>query len=482
MLNCRFSSSTRAAPVGALFVLLVVSSACGCDRARPAQHVAIGPPAAPTPPAPVQAPTPPTSSHAEAPPCAALGYAAAPRSPTKAAQALNLRALAEHRAGRYESSARGFESALALEPTYAAARFNLACAHARLERLEEARRAIHALLCEDLPSYAPRLTSDPDLEPLRAELSALVPAIARQYAAAAASGAALVAGGTDLIEHRPDSAWTQPGIWSHGARRFVPMGPRVREGTASSSGWPIAAAHFDAHRMRSLIVTMQGNDAEGGVALARVHIQTFVAPTGEVELDVRPPLGETYLLEVALAETGANVYLPGWQRGPRPVVRSVSATMPRVQATELEGTRLRLGPVSWSPATPASGYEIVGDALRTPSGEVRLGAGHRALDRHTVRVTRDASVAFAISSRWGDCGLRDRYVIDRVERAGGAVTRMAAGEGQPHLEVGSDGAVYLQVGAELRRWPSASSEPSESEVLPTGIWLSSQPDDFNPYC
>jgi len=99
-----------------------------------------------------------------------------------------------------------------------------------------------------------------------------------------------------------------------------------------------------------------------------------------------------------------------------------------------------------------------------------------------VRATSDARVAFAISSRWGDCGFRDRYVIDRVERAGGAVTRMAAGEGQPHLEVGSDGAIYLQVGAELRRWPSATSATSESEVLPAGLGLSSQPDDFNPYC
>jgi len=464
---------------------MVTSSACGCDRARPAQHAANTPPAAPTPPASVQTLTPltpPASPHAGAPPCAALGYAAAPRSPTKVAQALNLLALAEHRAGRYESSARGFESALELEPTYAAARFNLACALARLERLDEARRAIHTLLCEDLPSYAPRLTSDPDLEPLRAELSALVPAIARQYAAAAASGASLVAGGTDLVEERPESAWIQAGIWSHGARRFVPMGPRVREGTTTSSpSWPIAAAHFDADRMRSLVVTMQGNDAEGDLALARVHIQTFVAPTGEVELDVRPALGETYLLEVALAETGANVYLPGWQHGPRPVVRSVSVTMPRIQATGLEGTRLRLGPVSWSPATPASGYEIVGDALRTPRGEVRLGAGHRALDRHTVRATSDASVAFAVSSRWGDCGFRDRYVIDRVERSG-VVTRIAGGAGQPHLELGLDGAVYLQVGAELRRWPAATSAASASEVLPTGFGLSSQPDDFNPYC
>nr|MDQ3037117.1 hypothetical protein [Myxococcota bacterium] len=362
-------------------------------------------------------------------------------------------------------------------------RFNLACARARLGSLDEARRELRALLCEDLPSNAPRATSDPDLEPLRAELTTLVAAIAAQYTAAAAGRASLVAGGSHVVEHRLAWVWAQPGIWSHDTGRFVPMGPRVRESSRPAPYWPIVAAHFDADRMRSLFVTLQGNDAEGDLPVDRVHVRTYAAPTGESELDVRPALGESYGFTAALGSDGdVRVGLPGWQGGPRPTVRSVSATGTRAERRGIEGTRLGIGAVSWHPETPAPGFELARAVLRTPGGEHTLDAAHRRLADHTVRVSADAGVAFAISSQSGDCGYADQFVIDRIELATGAIARMAEGEGQPILEVGRDGAVYLQVGDVLRRWASVRSAPAESETLPVGLGLSTQPSHFNPYC
>ena len=95
-------------------------------------------------------------------------------------------------------------------------------------------------------------------------------------------------------------------------------------------------------------------------------------------------------------------------------------------------------------------------------------------------VDRSSAIALAVSRASGDCGYADRYAIERVDLATRAVSPLDAGEGQPIVEVGRDGALYLQIHDRVLRFETPRS--TTSEVLPSGILLSTQPDDVNPYC
>src|SRR5262245_8793830 len=67
-----------------------------------------------------------------------IGQAAPAWAPPADAAEANRQALEHHRAGRYEQSLAGFERAQAAAAGYPMARFNRACALARLDRLDEA--------------------------------------------------------------------------------------------------------------------------------------------------------------------------------------------------------------------------------------------------------------------------------------------------------------------------------------------------------
>lgn len=87
------------------------------------------------------------------------------------ASAANRAALAQHRAGDYARSAAGFEAALRLDRGDAMARYNLACALARLGRVEAAIAELQAIRDAGCARCAGRLRAargDPDFASLRA--------------------------------------------------------------------------------------------------------------------------------------------------------------------------------------------------------------------------------------------------------------------------------------------------------------------------
>ena len=87
--------------------------------------------------------------------------------PSAEAEAHNRTALRAHHLGDYAASLAGFTEALVASPGYAMARFNQACALARLGRTDEAEALMMTLLAEDLPTFAQRFLDDDDLSSLR---------------------------------------------------------------------------------------------------------------------------------------------------------------------------------------------------------------------------------------------------------------------------------------------------------------------------
>ena len=90
--------------------------------------------------------------------------------PTKLARKENREALALHRAGKYAEAQAGFARAVEASPGHDLARFNLACAYARLGKLDEAATELTTLLERDLLRFQSRWRgddADPDLDALR---------------------------------------------------------------------------------------------------------------------------------------------------------------------------------------------------------------------------------------------------------------------------------------------------------------------------
>jgi len=102
------------------------------------------------------------------------------------------------------------------------------------------------------------------------------------------------------------------------------------------------------------------------------------------------------------------------------------------------------------------------------------------MDRSVVR-TADPDVLLVLTSRHGDCGMRDRYRIERVVASTGARTVLLEGrDGYPIIEEGPDGSLYIQVGDTMRRFPDQGAGAAAN--MPAGLGLTAAPFDFNPYC
>jgi hypothetical protein len=390
--------------------------------------------------------------------------------------------LAAHERGEHETSLAGFERALERSPGYAVARFNAACAHSRLGRVDRARDEVRALLCADLPTFAPRVLADPDLEALRAsaDLAGFVDSLRARYEAAMREGVPLVAYREepfDMAYGGPTTA--QAGVWIHAERRFVPLGPSIRAGRGDA---PIVAPLLDPERGRVVVVTTPGSAAEGPAAVP-TRLRLYRAATGEALADARLP-AEVIVTELGFVDDGVAIRTTGW-RGAAVAARTFlldDAGLRRAPAAEPQDY-LRVGPLGWWHHQATSGFPLAAGARgpTTPSGlQIFARGARRQRAHHSAWVDRARDVAAVLAADWGDCGHPDRYTVDVVDLGTGRSVRQSNGRGQVHVMLGHDGALYLQRGDTLERF--GDPRLPASETLPSGLGISSRPNDANPYC
>jgi tetratricopeptide (TPR) repeat protein len=84
-----------------------------------------------------------------------------------AARLFNSRGYRKHKSGDYEGSARDFSRALALNPEYAQAAFNAACAESRLGNERQSLELLGAAIRLQPALFKRKALADPDLDAVR---------------------------------------------------------------------------------------------------------------------------------------------------------------------------------------------------------------------------------------------------------------------------------------------------------------------------
>ncbi|MCB9612796.1 MAG: tetratricopeptide repeat protein [Sandaracinus sp.] len=470
----------RAFPRTAAWLVAIVA-ACGEEAPSPA--------VAPTV---VEAiPEPPSSNDPvprALPRCDAIGRTSIPEVPSAEARRANREGLTAHERGDHTAALARFERALELAPDYENARFNAACALARLGRVDEAWERVRALACTDLPSFAPRALRDPDLEGVRAahDVAAFVAAEAVHYEGAMREGVPLVAYREEPIVDPGNGAYggavtAQAGVWLHAEHRFVPLSPnlRVERGEA-----PTVAPLVDVARGQVVVVTTTGSSAEGPAPIP-TRVRLFAAGTGDVLADARVG-GEPLMTDVGVAADGIVVRVTGADSDhddPPTTYRFDASGLRRVASAPATPLFVRVGPLGWwlRAETPSLSLPASARVPTTLAGVPIFARGSRRQRLHHSGWLDEArGLGVVLAADWGDCGAPDRYTLEVVDVAAGRSVREIEGRGQVHPMLGRDGALYLQVGDELRRF--ADPRVDVSEPLPAGLGITSRPIDSNPYC
>ena len=175
--------------------------------------------------------------------CEQLGYAEA-FTPTLAQRRANARALQLHRERRSTEAAEIWSGLLETTPAYTLARYNRACAFAKLSAQQQAFEELKQVYCEDYPTFASKATNDDDLVALRPALSRLGGQIEAEYRAAHATSDSVILRGTFNSEEG-ESRWAQAARYTD--QRFVPVAPRtVHTGPRTSTPPLITAMETEA--------------------------------------------------------------------------------------------------------------------------------------------------------------------------------------------------------------------------------------------
>ena len=415
---------------------------------------------------------------------AALGFALRPDEPTRSANEAVHAGLARHRAGAFAASRALFDEALAASPSYALARFDRACAAARLGDLESAATDLETLLALDLPGFVGRIESDPDLEPLRtskrgAELRSKREAIRAAWHAAIADAVPAVMwrerdGSALSYKSAKEAAWLRVGAWSPTTHRFLPLAPDV----PATNGW------FERAVDRAVVVEARINrcqtDSCPNLEHARVSIfdAATSSPVSEATYDARM-FGATIAVSAGSVrgdfddcnepscDTGwLRIDGKSWAKDrsplPQPDVRlgadpwgATLTTMPKGWALDARSGVLTL----------ASGKTLTLDKLHRDGSSTVIVDGDRAL----VATSHTGCDCEHFPS--GEHGLHD-HVVSVVEVAAGSAHVWRKGAGIATLGVDPLGGVYLQLDERVERWGSMTAVETEApRALPDGVLL-----------
>lgn len=440
--------------------LLAALAACGAEERGEPAPVEEGVPEAAT----VVPPAEPAPDEPEPPP--SPGYAR-PFTPSAELVGRLRRGLRAHAAGDYEASRATFAEVLERAPDYHAARYDLACALARLGREAEAREAIERTLAADLPTFLPKALADEDLAPLGDHIERFGGAMEARYREASRDGDELVAFGREGGRH-----WAQAGFWT--GQRFVPASPRVsaRRRPGEIDAEPLTAAAVSADRDRAITVLSRIDQAEAGGLMPAHRVRLTEAFTGRL-LEER---GYPRAYRDASGATFGFGARGAWIRydvggGAHEVARLAGGDHADDAPPALEVSQDH-----WRP------MRFVGAEAR-PRGrrlEREDGAALTLPRRHDAhRVHAWADHVVVLSSSVANCGARDTYTL-AVFGPDGALRWSEHQVGQQALVEVRGGRLFVQNDDGLRLYADPASRAAIT--LPEGLGLSSGFQLQNPYC
>jgi len=412
----------------------------------------------------------------------------------------NREGLAHHRAGDFEQAQASFAKAIAASSDHDFARYNLACALARLGRVDDAIAELDTVLARDPRRFVARIRGDADLEAVRkspawSALDRRLDAALRGFEAAIERGVpASFYSYSRPMEHedRPQSGGTKElivGLYLHSSGRFVPL---LHDGEFAL-----------ADREHRRIVRIVGGLCEGvSHSVGRdvvVEVERFDAidPAPQrVDLDREGPaaVGEPTIDEIqghclfpertVLVSTSTGLWLDlHWQGSERMEHRALSlgksGLVPATAAPA--GPRFDLtvdGVVVWDPAPP--GHQLHGHRYRPPGAttDAALGRGHSKPRWQSLVATPDGtSVVVTTIEHWDGPDIGEtgrgilRHAISRIELDDLRVTELARGPGTARTVIGPDGALYLDDGMRTQRWSDPGAAPEGGEAVMDGLRL-----------
>lgn len=431
-------------------------------------------------------PQAPTASAADESRSGAVGYAGVPVAASKRSQATNKKGLDALRTGRLRDATGLFASALRDDPEYADARFNLACAQARLGDIKAAADNLRTLAARDLPDIAARIRHTPALAQLAAApdgraLLDWMTAFRERWNTLARGGvpAILWQGRSRRTDAIIDVAFLRAGSYNHEQRCFLPLAPSVAGATAAlvnlgSAGVVVAnvrpaqcasdrcpqtdsvtvrtfGSPFDAERMeKPLLWSYRGGAAAG---LTEVDIQTTT--TG---------------MRVFPHACDANPCRSWWRQIDRAGARrdplQTVADQPML-AVDYRGSTLTV---------PLSHHTLTNGKLTGPGLEpIDLGRPHRHATSSSLVASSDGRTILVVATqdRCDDsCKSVLQHAVSIVQLATRQATLVIQGAGAAAARRDSNGAVYIQRGNAVTRWPSVEAVAGDSgEPLPPGIVL-----------
>ncbi len=450
----------------------IVASGWGCaagGQVKDSLPVAEAPAEAPTE-APVEvAPAAEPVARAAAP-AFDLGFDILPPDPPAKAFKANTAGLKRHEAGDWAASKALFAEAVGVAAEYDLARYNLACAHARLGELDAAAAELRTVLERDLPRFRRRWDEDQDLVALRRSpqgeaLRLHLEALEQAWVAAVRGGvpAVLVREQLHAVTGTRAVGQVRPGVWNHGLRRFIPTMDELEDSFSALTD-PVHGQAI------TLIATPDFND---GAKLVTASVA--VAPLDPPGVPPRiTRLGDEALdaVELHAIAQGARVRTNGVRTAWRELragglVRSPTQDGPDrpVLKVNADGTLL------FQP--PPSGFSVKGAKLFAPGAAVgiALQRRHGVSPLHSVLTTGDGAVAIVTSMRAkchdGESVLR--HVIDRVDLRARSAEPLSDDKGQGAAALGPDGALYLQIGDTVHRYATVTA--TSHEKLPDGVRL-----------
>ncbi len=453
-------------------IAILIAVAAGCEQPAPAVMTAL--PVA-VPPSTGLAFAPAPVAAASAPAQVVVGYDRVPEETPAEAVRTHREAKRLLDSGDAAGARPGIEEALRLSPGFDAARITLARALARTGDVEGAASGMYALLERDLLRFRGDVERDLALAPLREGSRGTshrerVSAIETAWTSAVAAGVPVVLWRPDRDEASAGAGRVRPGMYVAGTRRFVALAPPIAHA---------AGALVDAQKRKTVVVRAAPVVSEAS-PLTDVQLLVFaMTPSDEPIARVSVPVA--WRIEVEATAEGARYRVTDEDSGRQPWRNLVpGGGRPGASQSDPAGASLFFDRSGSRPRAEVPGMRVARNDLVTPAGPVPLGGGHAAGDDHAVHLSPDGSTAVAVS--WSaDCanaaaeGGILRHVVDRVNLATRAVDRLSAGRGGAAAVFGPDGALYLQIASELRRYPTPGAVAHEPVM--EGILLAALPTD-----